>query len=315
MNNTAVDYFDHPVFHPIELRLNTKAMEKLEENISQWIWTGCTGGLISGESRTGKTISVLDLEKQLYTRGNILIPYFYFSIPSRDIKTITSVFRGLCLQQELRETSRDRADHLADRYVHYIADKCVESNCYQAIQIVDEMQRLKAEQFNAFAELYDKLLLLGISLTVVFVGNDPECWKLVETLEQKHYAHIHGRFFRQGYVFKGMVSKDEVKKCLEQYDTLCFPKNGPTYTEYFLPEAVKKGWKISSLSDVLWRIFREYQKIYDIKSWGMQYFTVTVNNLLTDYLPLNGVDDIDDEMIKACIDISGIIPSLVRPIK
>lgn len=314
MTNLDIDYYNHPVFQPQELKLKTLAMKKISEEIHRWLWTGATGGLITGASRVGKTTALLALTSELRTRGKTPIPVYYISIPQRDQRTILSVFRQLCWSVDLRVTQRDRADHLSDRYVHYIADRAVEKDSRTAVLIVDEMQHLYPTQFNPFAELYDKLLLLGITLMVIFVGNDQECCKLIEQIQKPQYAHIHGRFFTQGISFLGLTSKNQVQRCLRQYDKLRYPINGPTYTGYFLAEAVGKGWGFESLAEDTWQIFRSYQKTYHIESWGMQYFTATVNTLLTDFLPRYGVEHFEEDMVHECIRISGLIPSLIRPV-
>ena len=315
MGKAKINYFDHPVFDEKRLHLITPAMSKLLEEVLRWLWTGATGGLIIGMSRVGKTTALLDLIPKLYTRGKVQIPTYYISIPTRDKSTIASLFRELCYSVNLRVTNYDRPADLSDRYVHFISDQLVMKKCKSAVLIVDEAQRLIPIQFNAFAELYDKLLRMDITLTVIFAANDPECWSLIEAIEEPHYAHIHGRFFTQGTRFLGITSKDEVKYCLTQYDTLRYPVKGPTYTEYFLPEAFQNGWRLAMLSNDLWRVFREYQKNYHIKSWGMKYFTSVTNTLLTDFLPRCDLENINDDVIHEYFKISGLIPSLVRPVK
>ncbi|MCW9012299.1 MAG: ATP-binding protein [Gammaproteobacteria bacterium] len=315
MGQTNTDYYNHPVFEPERLHIQTPAMKRLSEELHRWLWTGTTGGVILGMSRTGKTRAVRSLQSSLYTRGKIRVPVYYLSISDRDVQTILSVFRRLCWSVNLRNNARDKADHLSERFVHYIADNATEKNCRHAVLIVDEMQRLCPKQFNAFAEVYDQLLLLGINLMVVFVGNEQECWKLKEAIGKDRYAHIRGRFFTQGLSYKGLVSKAEVNYCLSQYDNLRYPNKGPTYTEYFLPEAVKNGWRLSALSGDVWRIYREYQKNDEIESWGMQFFLAAINTLLTDFLPTYGVDHFNDDMIHESIRISGLLPSLVWQLK
>lgn len=312
MGEHGYDYFDHPVFHPTILRIATPAMENLRNNLLRLLWTGATGGYITGAPRVGKTTALLNLQDKLYTRGKITVPVYYVSMPGRDQRTITSVFRQLCQSVELRNNVRDRADHLSDRFVHYIIDRAIETNCQTAVLLIDEMQRLHPSQINAFAEVYDKLRLFDISLTVILIGNDQESKKLLKKISEPEYSHIHGRFFTQGWSFLGLTSKNDVKMCLSQYDTLCFPENGQSYAKFFLSDAVESGWCYASLSDDIWRVFREYQINYNIPSWGMQYFLSTVNTLLTDYLSVHGVSKFDDAMVHECIQISGLIPSLVR---
>lgn len=311
-------YYEHPVFDPLRLHLHTPAMTRLADEAHRWLWTGITGGLIYGAARTGKTTAVDGLAAQLHTRGNVKIPVYRISVPRRDQSTVMSIYRHLCWSVHLRESPRDRADHLSERLIHYIADRAVEAECQQAVLVVDEMQRLHVEQFDAFAELYDNLKRFEnppVLLTTLFVGNDPECWDLVEHIQQPRYSHIRGRFFTQGIEFLGLTSIKEVEHCLAQYDTLRYPADGPTYTENFLPDAFIKGWRLASWSSDIWRVFRSYQQSYHIRSWGMQYFTTAINALLTDYLPRSGVEQFSDEIMHACIALSELVPSLVRPKK
>lgn len=311
MNQTSHDYYDHPVFSPHRLRLMTPAITTLSDTLHRWLWTGCTGGFVTGSARIGKTTAMLTLLSTLRTRGGSGIPTEYVSIPVRDQRTVLSVFRNLCWSAQLPVKERDRTDHLSERYVHYLVDRAVEARCQYIVLIVDEMQHLVANQFNAFAELYDTLRLLDVTLMVVFVGNDQESTGLLEQVETSRYAHIRGRFFTQSLTYRGLISKEQVEVCLQQYDDMRYPLDGPTYTEFFLPQAVEGGWKLASLSSNIWRIFRHYQSNYQIESWGMQYFTAAVNTLLTDFLTYHGIDEFDDEMMHECIRMSGLVTGLV----
>ena len=313
MNEPHPDYYDHPIFHPTTLRLKTPMMIELEKTMLRWVWTGSTGGLIFGPSRIGKSKAMKWLTNVLRTRGGTVIPTYYISLGDRDIRTITAIFRALCYSADLRVSNSDRADHLIDRFIHYVLDQSVEAKCDQAVLIVDEMQLLQLDQFEAFAELYNRLELFDILLSVFFVGNDPECWQLINDIERLEKARISGRFFTQGYEFNGITSCAQLTECLKQYDVLRFPIEGPTYTEYFLSNDVKNGWRLQSLDHILWEGFRRYQKKYGFKSWGMKYFTGTILTLLSDYLPVYGINAIDEGLIDECIKISGLIPSLTRP--
>jgi hypothetical protein len=308
------DYYEHPIFSSHNLNLQTEAISKLSDEIHQWVWTGSTGGLVTGMARVGKTTALLKIASNLVSRSNKPIPTFYVSIPARDQHTITAIHRQLCISVNLRNTSCDRADHLADRFVQYLVEISAEKSIKKIVLIIDEMQHMEPTQFDAFAEISDKLTLFDITLTVIFIGNDPGCWHLINIINNEAHAPIRGRFFTQGTAFNGLKSSKDVRQCLSQYDQVRFPQGGPTYTEFFLSNQYKSGWRLSNLADDLWRVFHGYQKEYQIKSWGMQYFIATVNTLLTDFLPrLDITEDIDDEVIHECIRVSSLLPSLIKP--
>ncbi len=293
MENT--DYYDHPVFDPLGLQLETPETTRLENQLLQWLWTGSTGAYVTGESRTGKTTALEMLSQRLVLRNGNPVPVHLISFPPGDASTIASVFRNLCLSAELKCSPRDQGDTLKKRFFDFLLDKASIQEVNRLVLLVDEMQRLSARQINAFAHLYDLLRKAEISLMTVFIGNSPDCKDLIEEINKPENAHLYGRFFTQSTQFSGLRSAKDVGNCLKQYDKLRYPLNtGPTYTEYFLAKEVRKGWKLGNLTHQLWGVFREYQKDYRLESWGMQYFTSTVNTLLVDFLPSLDVNDIDD---------------------
>ncbi len=309
----TIDYFDHPVFNLNSLVLETHACHQLGQTLRQWLWTGSSGGVITGASRVGKTTAIRHLMTTITQRNGAHVPSAYVSIPRRDRPNIVTVFRQLCLGAGLKMKRHEPADHLSDRFVHFLADQAVRNDSRHSVLIVDEMQRLKPRQFEVFAELYDKLGLLGIALTVIFVGNDPECRNVIHELDSEEYAHIRGRFFVNGGVFMGLVTKRDVKFCLEQFDQRHHLETGPSYTEFFVSEARTRNWKYAALSSAIWDTFRHYQKAYGFESWPMKYFMETITTLLVDYLSRFGADAFSEEMVHECIRVSGLLPSLVVP--
>ncbi|ROT99905.1 ATP-binding protein [Marinobacter sp. R17] len=308
--------FSHPVLHPWQLVLDTPAMAQLRGEITQWLWTGLPGAIIAGPARVGKTTALDAVCDDLVDRSGRHIAVFRVSMPMRDQFTVVSVFRQLCTGAGLEFTQRHTADQLADRYIHCIADAMAETGIAQAVLMVDECQRLTPKQFNAFAELYDRLRALERALLVVFVGNDAETWSLIDGMDPHYYAHLHGRFFRVRREFRGISSAQEVGDCLRQYDTRRHPpESGRTFVAEFLPEAVAAGFRLASASSLLWRVFRDYQKAYKLDAWGMQSFAITTNTLLTDFLPRYGVDALDEQMVEEALRMSGLIPSLVHTIQ
>jgi len=318
MKNASIqsDYFDHPVFNPFELVIETPSMKSLHEQIHQWLWTGATGALVIGKKRTGKSTAMIELGNQLYTRNNKSVPVHRFTVKKRDKPTIRSLFRNMCISADIPITKYSDADEMSDSFMHYLLDKVHDYQTNRVVLIVDEMQRLKSYQFDAFAELYDQLRdPFGISLMVIFVANDPECNKLIKIMQDESHQHIHGRFFTLRTDFLGLTSEKNVKSCLRQYDTLRFPLDmGPTYTEYFLAKDFKNGFRLASLSRPIWSVFREYKKNYKLKSWGMQYFITATNTILTDFLPHYGIDSFSEEMVHEAIKVSGLVPSLVQSV-
>ena len=312
MKNNKVEYFEHPLFDPLQFRIDTRPVLELNKVITRWLWTGATGGYIQGISRIGKSSAFEIIQNTITTRNKKKVPTHILSIPRRDKPSITTIFKNCCYSAGIRVTTRQTSDDLKNNFAHYLVDTAIQNDVRQFVLLVDEMQRLKATQFDAFAELYDTMRQMGVSLVVIFIGNTYESDPLIEEIKHPKFDHIRGRFFSQKSSFSGLQNAADVKFCLEQYDTLRFPlPKGPKYTEYFLPKAFSSGWRLASQSNLIWSVFREYQKRLKIPSWGMQYFTCTINILLSDYLTKTEGTECSYEMINKCIDLSGLEMSQV----
>lgn len=303
---------DHPIYTPNGVILETAATSHLLDVLIRWAWNGATGGLVYGEARIGKTQALQQLKSKLVTRSGDVIPAVYFSVAQRDVNSIAGIYRLLCNSVEISHSKHDRADYLADAMVFYLSDFADKEKCKSVVLFVDEMQRLNVKQLNIFAELYDRLKLLQIHLMTVFIGNDPECIELIDLTKATRFAHVRGRFFTQFHRFEGLLSVNDVRKCLQQYDSARYPHDGPTYTENFLPLAVSQGFKLASLSPDIWKYFCDFAKPHGFNSWGMQYFMAAVNCLLLDFLPQHGVNAFSQEMFDAALGVSGIVASKVR---
>jgi len=309
----AFDHYNHPVFRPREFLIPTPAMRQVREALTRCIYTRQTGMAITGEARAGKTCVARSIERNpIKHRNGSEVPILYASMPSRDQTTIRMVLRNLCISAGLKITLQDTADALSEMYFCHILDAFSGSKSPAVILLVDEFQHLAPKQFDAFAELYDRTERFNIDLTTVFIGSYPDCQGLLDNLEGESYTHVYGRFFRQHFIFRGLRSARDVRQCLSQYDKLVFPKNGPSYTCYFLPESNGDGWRLADMAEDIWAAFIEHTKGTGIKEWGMQYFISAINTLLCDILPSCGHLDYESQHLQECLNISGLVPGLTH---
>jgi hypothetical protein len=298
---------NHPLLRPFGIVLDTPAIDALHELATRWLWTGASGAYVLGDSRMGKTTALETLGATLCLRDSRPVPVHMVTVHKRDRPTINSLYRRLNHSAEVHLKSRDVTDDMFSNFLTYLLDLVSAYQVDRVVLLVDEMQRLSVDQFHVFAELYDELKTLKVALMTVFMGNREECQDIVELFRTKTYRQIRGRFFTLHGTFHGLRSRQEVQKCLAQYDERRYPEHsGPTYTEYFLPEAYAKGWRLASLDTLLWSSFREYQQIYNLDSWGMQYFVASVNTLLVDFLPRMGIDALDEALVNTSLALSGL---------
>lgn len=303
----------HPLYRPLWLQFRTPQVEALDLKLQQWIYSGITGGIILGEKRIGKSTAIEMLYNTYKTRHKEEPIFCHrFNAKKADVRTIAGCYRKLFISITHELASRPITEKLIQQILEFFLDRSELNSDKNVMLFVDEFQKLTMDQIEIFAELHDDLRLLGVTLSVFFIGNAKESIKLLRLASQSEYDHIGGRFFTQKYIFQGITSKNELRDCLKSYDTTRWPVdkncNGPTYTEYFLPEDYHQGWRLEKATDLIWQVFRGHQKKLRLKSWGMKYFVGTINPLLTDYLPRFSVEKLNANMVQRCFDVSGLIP-------
>ncbi len=307
---------EHPIFNQSNFFIPTKQIESLKDELECWLSNGSTGGVILGAPRQGKSKAIKHLSEGLKNRCSELIPSAYISIKPRDTSTVTSVFKNLAYSLDIPFKARATSDELSNQVCHHLGDMAVKNKTNQVVLFVDEVQRLKAQQLEAFAEVFDELNFVGINLSVFFIGNDVESEGLISQIKNYKNELIRGRFFTLFCEFEGLKNIAELRFCLNKYDSVKFKAvENKTVIEFFLPELHKQGWKIENLAEIIWDVFiEEYKKKLKISSWGMQYFTTAMRALIVDYLPQYGLQDDETmkQMIEESMKVSGLISSSIQ---
>lgn len=303
---------EHPIFDAVRFRINTPSVEALQTNLTRLVWTGATGAAMLGFTRAGKSTAVELITHRIKARSGHSIPVIRYSSHRRDKSTIRALYENIFSHLGLHHTTRQSTEGLASNLLMFLAETAKCHHVTQLLMLIDEAQRLAIPQIDLFAELDDRLRKeYSTALMCVFVGNQEQMGRLLREVYNGENEHIEGRFFRQTFRFTGLRSVDDVRFCLNQYDTLRYPQHGPTYTECFLPIAYANGFRLASLAKSMWSEFRAYRQDLDIDEWAMEYFVRAVNPLLTDYLPKFGAHAYSGEMFRNCISVSGLAPTMV----
>ena len=129
-------YSDHPVLNTNKLVLKTNQIALLKDILHQWGWNGATGGLVYGDARIGKTQALQQTLSELKLRDGSLIPGMYFSVSTRDVKTIAGIYRLMCNSLRLHHSRGTQADYLADLVVYYMLDLAHEHNSHFIVLFV-----------------------------------------------------------------------------------------------------------------------------------------------------------------------------------
>ena len=313
MNTYFTSSEHHPIFNPSEFFIETPMTNSLLNKLHSWIWNGFTGGVILGDFRIGKTRAIRYSSNHIVNRLNQSVKCHRLSIARRDTNSMASIFKNLSYSLDIKLRSQATADEMSNDLVHRLGEMALVNETQQVILFVDEMQRLKMRQLEAFAELYDLLSELKINLCVFFIGNYTDSKKLIKQVIESQNGLIRGRFFTHCYIFYGVKTLQDIRSCCKQYDLPYLEK--VSVTEHFLPDEFNAGWRVETISDLIWEVFQdEFKSSVELDSWPMQYSTAMMKTLLTDYLPNYGVEDDDSirDMIIESINVSGLLPDLVE---
>lgn len=304
--------FDLPLLSPLNPTLKTASASELFQKLTQWLWTGRVGAIVTGPPRVGKTTALETLGRQLRDRRQRPVPVFITAVERLDKPSVKSLNWQLCADAGIATTQRQTSYQLSTSFAHWLLDAADLGGVGQVVLLVDECQRLTPDQFDAFADLYNKLRVKKLLLLTVFVGNDQETGRLADTMSSRAYDHIRGRFFRELLTFRGLKSLIEVRDCLAQYDTMPHPFDTDcNIVQGVLPDARDADFRLASAAPLFWQVFRDYQKRYKLPDWGMESFTIAVNTLLADFLPRYGIENLSEEMVEEAIRISGLLSSNV----
>ncbi len=313
MQPGANDFYEHPVFDPFSLRIMTPMIKAFEKSIKQWIWTGLPGGIVVGGSRMGKTVAAETIMGNISDRKRNKLPAKFISIPQRDSHTVKSVFNEIARTFDPKVNISKTSDQLSNLVLYALSDLACTTSSRAVMLFIDETQRLNPLQLQVFAELYDKLRIADIRLCVIFLANTDESVDLIEQMKLQKHRHLYGRFFTRLHTFRGIYSEKCVKAILTLFDKTRYPsKSGMFYTEYFTPQAFKKGFRFTELSPIIWQTFRErFKNTGSLRDWPAQYFFNSMCILLADYIFKMSIHDINEDVIEAAIEASNIIPDIV----
>lgn len=273
------------LYNPTEFYMATPMSQALQKMIQSWLWGGFNGGVVIGESRTGKSRALRELSSSIPSRTLQPIPIHRVVFGERDKKTIREAWMKIAKSTGLSSISqRTSAEALSSQVAFYLTEAALDNDTHQVIMIADEIQFLSINQLSVFAELHNMLDDAKINSLFVFVANQDMFAPMVAELRKKENTYIRERFFNNAYQFYGIRTIEELKSCLAILDG--GDSTEKSITQTILPDAYEEGFKLADSTDMIWEAYCEdYAKYGSSNSWGMEYFTRFVKVLLLDYLP------------------------------
>jgi hypothetical protein len=78
------------------------------------------------------------------------------------------------------------------------------------------------------------------------------------TIQQARKTQIVARLMVEELRFHGLRDPADTATCLDSYDTTCFPRGTDwSFTRFFIPNAVRTGYRLAHDAQLLWNAFEE----------------------------------------------------------
>lgn len=278
------------LYNASEFYIPTLMSQMLHETIQNWLWCGFTGGLVLGESRTGKSRAIQELSTSIPSRIGQGVPIHRVIFGERDNKTIREAWMKIAKSTGINpKNSRVTAEELSSQVAFWLTEAAMQNDTHQVILISDEVQFLSIMQLSVFAELHNMLNEEKVNCLMIFVANQDTFSPMASALMRPENKYIRERFFNNVHLFYGIKSSLELQSCLkflDQGDTEHGGYHKDSLTESCIPEAFRNGFRLHQMTDLIWELYNEQFKGYgSSQSWGMEYFSRFIKILLLDYLP------------------------------
>jgi hypothetical protein len=151
------------------------------------------------------------------------------------------------------------------------------------VLLCDEAQRLSKHALEWLRDVHDQLAQQGYRLITFLVGQ-PQLLEHKAQYQLSGDEQIVARFMIEQLHFRGIKDAADAATCLASYDCSRYPEDsGPTFTEFFFPQAAGAGLRPEHSAPALWNAFVQAHAAAQLQGTveiQMDYFTRAVESVL-----------------------------------
>lgn len=266
-----------------------------------------TGFPIVGPQRMGKTYYIGAARRYLAVTKPWLPVINLRAVHTTNVSK-REFFISLLRQLHYQFFSANNSAVLLDTFSSLLAQRANEKQSDCILMFIDDAQKLTENQYKWLCDVFNDIDEEGVTLITFLVG-EPLLKDYTTSIEQGEERQVSGRFFNGGIRFYGVTSIKDISACLSAYDGARFPKKqGPTFTQKYFCEAFANGWRLQTLTDLLWEAFAAVAGVSpnDALEIPMQYFCSLVRRILIKFGPGSGPEpQITRRMLEEEIILSG----------
>lgn len=265
----------HPVVSKDYLII-TPVISKVYSLIRDRVYMRTTGTFLYATPRLGKTTCARATKTLLEAEFPHIFVMSFIAEPPR--KQEAGLLIDILEADMLSVPKHARYKDIQRQLFRHVLSSLEMREGRQFVLIVDEMQNLGEFELEILTAIHNRLEPLDIRMTTLGFGQ-PEILNLRSALltSRKHY--LIARFLSEPIPFDGCVSQEDLEAILHAYDEKHFyPEDSDwSFTRFFLPEAYKNGFRLSTYSKPIWSALK---KAANSESVPMEHLSRTIEFIL-----------------------------------
>ena len=245
--------------HPLEVgnyRIGTPAIEAFYDLVKSCMDHKITGALIYGPSRIGKTRAIEYLRLAMAQNFAKVTTYHVqaeHKPKHAEGPFFTSLLEAVGCPEPDKGSNPSKRLKLIDR----IKDACARNGSGVVAMFFDEAQRYGENEYEWLRDVHDHLDRINIRLFTFLIGQE-ELHAVKTAFQQARKTQIVARLMVEELRFHGLRDPADTATCLDSYDTTCFPRGTDwSFTRFFIPNAVRSGYRLAHDAQLLWNAFEE----------------------------------------------------------
>lgn len=273
--------------------IRTKAIEELEQKLSDLLSRGACGAIIVSRTRVGKTCGAIYVKKSFQKYYGENFPVIMWDVTDHAV-TQKNFYSTLLSAMGVPHKSSNTALMLRERTLNELILRANDTIFHKVVIIIDEAWRFAENDFSWLMDLYNVLRRSDIQLTCFMFGT----WELRDlknSFKRNRKNQIVERFMNNEYQFYGIREPAELGLCLYALDdikTVNPEGEGCSLKEFYFPRSGKDDSFFSLMNDY-WNAFQNIKIKYGLTASDipMDYVMESFKILLTSYgkLAINAI--------------------------
>ncbi|MCE4555037.1 ATP-binding protein [Roseateles cellulosilyticus] len=254
-------YQSHPLIKK-EARFPTAPIVEAFQVAEQSVVHYESGICILGNPRSGKSTAIEAIKTQLSrTMPGLIV--FVVDATGHATSSESNFWTDFLVAFGRSAGSRSTAAKDRGLVVNMIKGTAQQAGADRILLIIDEAQTWGYQDYVYLRDLSNRMRRWGIAMVTILFGHT-ELLKLREILLSEGKTDLIGRFFNTPYRFRGLNSQVELLEVLSALDNpeaAEYPQgSGICYSEFFLPDDWKAGWRLAQEIEPSWMAFSKVAK-------------------------------------------------------